>query len=88
MANVLEVGSKSCAHAGFLGRGVDADEDQICLSDSLVDIRREKEVATACLADDVLEAWFVDREFVIWAIPRINAGLIEVDNGDLDMRAL
>jgi len=57
---VLEISSKSSTHSTLLGGGVDADEDQISLLDGLVDVGREEEVATARLADNLLETWLVD----------------------------
>ena len=40
------------------------------------------------MADDVLKAGLVDRELEVSAVPRIDAGLVEVDDGDLDVGAL
>jgi hypothetical protein len=56
--------------------------------DRAVDIRREEKVATAGLADDVIETWLIDWEGEISRVPSVDAGLVEVDNGNLDMRAL
>lgn len=56
--------------------------------DALVDIGREKEVAAARLADDLLETGLVNRQLEIGAVPRVYTRLIEVDDGDDDIGAL
>lgn len=56
------------------------------LGDSLVDISREEEVLSTGTLDDLVESGLVDREVV--RVPRVNTGLVEVDNGDLDVGAL
>jgi hypothetical protein len=56
--------------------------------DRAVDIRREEKVATAGLADDVIETWLIDWEGEISRVPSVDAGLVEVDDGNLDMWAL
>jgi len=88
MTDVLEISSKTSPYTRFLGWCVDTDEDKISILDSFVDICREKKVATACLTDNVCKTRFVDWEFVVWAIPRIDTVLIKIDNGNLDMGAL
>ena len=86
--DVLEICSKPGSHTGLLGGGVDGDEDQVRLANGFVNVGREEEVAAAGLPNDVLEPGFVDGELKVRAIPRINTSLIEVDNRDLDVRAL
>jgi hypothetical protein len=44
------------------------------------------EVAAAGGGDDFVEAGFVDREVV--RVPGVDAGLVDVADGDLDVRAL
>jgi len=56
--------------------------------DSTVDIGREEEVAVTGLTDNVIEAWLVNWEGEISGVPSVDASLVEVNNGDLDMRAL
>lgn len=85
---ILEVCGKAGSDTGFLGRGVDADKNEVGLSDGVVDVGGEKEIATACLADDGLETGFIDRELVVGTVPGVDAILVEVDDGDLDMRTL
>lgn len=40
------------------------------------------------MAHDVLEAWLVDRELEVGAVPSIDTRLVEVDDGDGDVGAL
>jgi len=56
--------------------------------DRAVDICGEEKVATARLADDMIETGLIDWEGEISRVPSVNAGLVEVDDGNLDMRAL
>jgi len=84
---VLEIGSEPSADATLFRGRVDADEDQIGLFNRLVDIGGEEEIATACLADNILQTRFVDGQGEINAVPGIDTGLVEVDNRDLDVRA-
>ena len=67
---------------------VDTDEDKVGLLDALVDVRREEEVAAAAGPDDLLETGLVDRELEVWAVPRVDTRLVQVDDGDLDVGAL
>ena len=54
----------------------------------LVDFGGEEEVAPASLADDVDEARFVDGEGEVLAVPGVDTRLVEVDDVDLNLRAL
>ena len=84
----LEIGGEARSHTRLLGGRVHGDEDQVRLKDGLVDVGGEEEVAAAGLADDVLEAGLVDGELEVGRVPRVDAGLVEVDDGDLDVGAL
>lgn len=86
--DVLEIGGKASANARLLRRRVDTNEYEVRLADTLVYVRREEQVAAARLADDVLQARLVDREIKVLAVPRVDARLVQVDDGDRDMRAL
>ncbi len=86
--HILQVRSNACTDTRLLRGGVDRDEDQVSLLDRTVDIRREEKIATACLANDMVEPWLIDWEGEISGIPSVDAGLVEVDDGNLDMRAL
>lgn len=86
--HILQVRSNACTNARFLRRSIDRDEDQVGLLDRTVDIRGEEKVATTRLANDMIKAWLIDWEGEISRVPSVNAGLVEVDNGNLDMRAL
>ena len=70
---------------GF-GRRADADENYFPVADGALDIRFEVQVASACFAHDIVEAGFVDRQVV--GIPRRDACLVRVDDGDLDIGTL
>ena len=86
--DVLEVSSETGPDARLLGGSVHGHKYEVSLPDGLVDVGREEEVAAACLTDDLLEARLVDWELEVGAVPRIDAGLVEVDDGDLDVRTL
>ena len=88
MRYVLEVSGEACADTALLGRGVDTDEDELGLLDGLVDVGGEEEVAAAAGPDDLLETGLVDRELEVWAVPRVDTRLVQVDDGDLDLGAL
>ena len=86
--DVLEIRSKPGPDARLLGGSVHGHEDEVSLQDGLVDVCGEEEVAAACLPDDLLEAGLVDGEAKVVAVPRVDARLVEVDDRDLDVRAL
>ena len=88
MMDTLEICRETRADAGLLCGRVDRDEDEICLEDGLLDVGGEEEVAAAGLADDVLEAGLVDGQIEVGRVPGIDARLVEVDDGDLNLRAL
>ena len=88
MEHALQIRRIARADARLLRRGVDADEDKVGLLDALVDVRREEEVAAAAGPDDLLETGLVDRELEVWAVPRVDTRLVQVDDGDLDVGAL
>lgn len=83
----LEICRKTSTNTALLRGRVDADEDQVCLLDALVDVGREEEVASARLLDDVNEAGLIDGEAEIGAVPRVDTLLVEIDDGDLDVGA-
>jgi hypothetical protein len=83
----LEICGKPSTNTGFLGWGVDGHEDEIRLENSLVDVGREKQVSSPRLTNDVLQSRLIDRQLEVRAIPSINTGLVQIDNGDLDVRA-
>lgn len=84
----LEVSGETSTDTALLGGGVDTDEDEIGLLDTLIDISGEEEVATTRLADDILEAGFVDRKLEVGAVPGVDTGLVQVDDCDGDVGAL
>lgn len=88
IANLLEIGGESGTDTRLFGGCVDRDKDEVGLLDAFVDIGREKEVAAARLTHDVLEAGLVDGKSKVFAVPRVNTRLVEVDDGDLDVGAL
>ena len=87
MAYILQISSEAFANTRLFGRGVDADEDEVGLLDAAVDVGGKEEVLAARLAHDVLEPGLVDRELEVRAVPRVDAGFVEIDDGDGDVRA-
>jgi hypothetical protein len=83
----LEISRESSTDTALLGGGVDTDKDKIRLLYALVDVCREEQVTTTSLADNVLEARFIDGKFEVRAVPRIDTGLIEVNDGNGDVGA-
>ena len=84
---LLEVCGETSADSAFLRRRVNANEYQIRLLDPLVYISREEEVSASGLTDDFDETRLVDGQSEVGTIPGINPVLVEVDNGDLNVRA-
>ena len=74
------------ADAARLGGRVDRHEHDVGLADVLVRVGGEEQVAAAAGADDLLEPGLVDRELV--RVPRVDAGLVDVDDDDGDVGAL
>ena len=87
MRDALEICGKASTDTALLRRGVYADEDEICLLNGLVDIRGEEQVAATADFDDIDETGLVDGEAKVVAVPRVDAGLVEIDDGDLDVGA-
>ena len=56
--------------------------------DVFVYVGREEEIAPASLADDVVEARLVNGKGKVRAVPGVDALLVEIDDGDLDVGAL
>lgn len=84
--DVLEISRKTCTNARLLRRCVNRDKNKIGLLDPLVHVCRKEQVAPAGLTYNVLEAWLVNRELEIYAVPSINTFLVEVDDSDHDIR--
>lgn len=84
----LEISCEACTNTALLGGGVDTDEDEVGLHDSLVDFSGEEQVATATFADDVFETRLVDGELEILVVPCIDTSLVEINDRDNDMGAL
>jgi hypothetical protein len=84
---ILEISGKAGTDTALLRRGVDGHEDELRLPDALLDVGREEQVAAAACPNDVLEARLVDGELEVRAVPRIDTRLVEIDDGDSDVRA-
>lgn len=86
--NVLEVSCKTGTDTTLFRRRVDTDKDQICLLDAFVHVSREEKIASSGLTDDIHQSRLVNGNIVVFTVPCIDALLIQVDDGDLDMGAL
>ena len=72
----------------LLRRCVDTDENEVCLLNGLVHVRGEEEVAAARRFDDLDETGLVNGQLKVGAVPRVDTRLVQVNDGDLNLRAL
>lgn len=86
--NTLEVGCIASTHTRLLGRGVDADENEIGLLDRSLYVGRKEEVAATCLLDNFDKTRFVNGQLIVAAVPSINPSLVEVNDRDFDVWTL
>ena len=86
--DVVQVCGETSAETALLGGGVDGDEDQVGFGDSLVDLGGEEQVSASALLDNVNQSGLVDGKVEVGVVPSINSGLVQVDNGDLDVRTM
>ena len=84
--DVVQVCGETSAETTLLGRGVNGNEDQVGFGDSLVDFSGEEQVSASALLDNVDQSRLVDGKVEVGVVPSINSGLVQVDNGDLDVR--
>ena len=74
-------------HTLDLGGSVDGQEDHVSGGDRGVDLRREVKVSPSASTDDLIQAGFIDRKLgEIGVVPSVDASLIEVDDGHLELR--
>jgi hypothetical protein len=59
--------------------------DLLGLGDSLVDVCAEEEISSSGLLDNFIKSWLVNGEII--RVPSVNSGLVEIDNGNGDIRA-
>jgi hypothetical protein len=85
---VLEVGSEASTDTALLRWRVHGDEDEVGLTNALVDVSREEKVAAASLLDNIDEARLIDGQVKVWTVPRVDAGLVKVNDSNLDLGAL
>lgn len=83
----LQVCGETSSNAALLGGCIDTDKDEISFLDSHVDVRREEKVAATSLTNDGFKTGFVNWQLVVWAIPCVYAGLVQIYNGNLDVGA-
>lgn len=83
---VGEVGGTAGANSNLLRRGVDGDEDDVSLLDSLVNLGGEEQVLATAGLDDLVKTRLVDRKVV--GVPGVNTRLRKVNNGDGNLWAL
>lgn len=80
--DILQIRGKPGSYTTLFRRSIDADEDEVRFLDPLVDIGREEQIAAARLLDNVYETRFINGQEEVRTIPRVNAGLVEIDDGD------
>lgn len=61
MQNILEIGCEAGTNTTLLRWCVNTDEDEIGFPDALLNIGREEQVASSCLANNILKTWLVNR---------------------------
>lgn len=84
--DVLQIGGASGTDSVGLGRGPDADEDDVGFADGLADVGGEEEVLPPGGFDNLLQAGLVNGKGV--GIPSGDALLIGIADGDPDIGAL
>ena len=84
--DVLEIRGATGAYTVGLGRGADADEDDVGLTDGLADVCGEEEVPATGGLNNLLEPRLVDRKSI--TIPCGDALLVGIGDGDADIGAL
>lgn len=85
--DVVQVGSESSTETTLLSRGVNGDENQIGVGDSLVNLGREEQVSASAFSDNINQSRLVDRQVEVLVVPGVNSGLVQVNNGHLDVGA-
>lgn len=78
---IPEIGSKSSSDSVLLGRSVYRDKYNICLDNSSIYLAGEEEILSTTAKYNIVKTRLVDGELV--AIPSIDAGLVDVNDGDL-----
>ena len=86
--DVVQVGGETGTETGLFGGGVDRDKDQVGLGDTLVDLGGEEQVPAPASLDDIDETGLVDGQVEVGVVPGVDTGLVDVDDGDLDVRTL
>lgn len=61
------------------------EDHSLRICDRLVHVRAEEQVPAPGGLDDLIKSGLVDGEVV--RVPSVNPGLVQVDDGDLDVRA-
>ena len=64
------------------------DGYKVGLGDTLVNLGREEQVPTPASLDDVDETGLVNGEVEVGVVPGVDSGLVDVNDGDLDVRTL
>lgn len=81
-----QVSSHTGTNTSLLGGGIHGHEDKIGLVDSALDVSTEEEILATGGEHDVVKARLIDGQRV--RIPGIDTALAQVDDCDLDIRAL
>ena len=84
----VQVSGETSTETRLLGRSVDRDKDQVGLGDTLVDLGGEEQVPASASLDNINETGLVDGQVEVGVVPSVDTGLVEIDDSDLDVRAL
>ena len=83
---ILEVRRLPCAMPKSFCRRIDRNENNIGFFDSRGDVRTKEQVPPTSAFHDIVQAGLKNRK--VFAVPGINAGLVNIHNSHLDIGAL
>ena len=83
-----EIAGLPGTHAPGFGWCVDREEHHVGIRDRGIHLCREVEIPTTTASNDLVQARLVNGETgEVWVVPSIDALLIQVNDGDLDLGA-
>ena len=83
---VLQVGSLSSSMPKSFCRSVHRYKNNVRFLDRRRNIRTKKQITATCALNNIIQTRFKNRK--VFAIPGINTRLVNIDNSNLDIRAL